>query len=135
MSSLLEAVNASPNKIEITDQLPEHIGDVSIMTLDKLFEALTDTRKKSGSDYSYDPTFGYDISTYYVYGICDAKGITGSRTGSTFDNLQSLGLDWYKQLNKPIAYDQTLIELVIKAGILTQVGEPVGVLRMIRKLM
>lgn len=96
MSSLLEAANVVSNKIEITDKLPERVGDVSIMSLITL------------SDNMYkDPTDGYDTSTYYVYGICDSRGDTGSVTGSTPENLQAIGLDWYKQLNKPISYTQT----------------------------
>lgn len=96
MSSLLEAANAEPNKIEVTDQLPKRIGDVSIMSLMDLYILC-----------NADPTSGYDTSTYYVYGICDFVGITGSRTGSTSDNLQAVGLDWYKQLNKPTTSYQT----------------------------
>lgn len=31
----------------------------------------------------------------------------GLETGSTSENLQTIGLDWYKQLNRPTKCDQT----------------------------
>lgn len=96
MSSLLEAVNTSSNKIEVTDALPTRVGDVSIMPLHKLYSLC-----------STDPNNSYNISTYYVYGIFDSTGETGLATGSTVANLQAIGLSWYKQLNKPTTASQT----------------------------
>lgn len=98
IGSLLEAANAEPNKIEVTDQLPTRVGDVSIMTIGELFNALEDCNKGNvnRSWSRSDPTEGYDTSTYYVYGISGKSGLN-----STVSNLQAVGLDWYKQLNKP----------------------------------
>ena len=90
MSSLLEAANSSADKFILDGSLPKRKGEVSIMPLSTL-ERLCDT----------DQTERYGTATYHVYGICDSTGHTGSETGSTLENLQAIGLDWYKQLNKP----------------------------------
>ena len=77
------------NIITVTDSLPAKIGDVSIMTIEQVFTALGTT---NGSD----PSFGYSSSTYAVYGIAGVNGVN-----STPANLLAVGLDWYKQKDKP----------------------------------
>ena len=103
MSSLLDAANVEPNKIEVTNKLPTRVGDVSIMTLEQVFKALEDSDSDNDGNYHYDPKYGYDTSMYYVYGIVGSYGVN-----STAENLQDVGLDWYKQLNKPIKTIKTV---------------------------
>lgn len=51
----------------------------------------------------YNPSVDYtsESSTYYMYGIRSAGLCNYASDASTLDNFQSVGLDWYKQLNKP----------------------------------
>ena len=100
MSSLLDAANAEPNKIEVTDQLPIRVGDVSIMTIEQAYIALANSNSNNDI-WSYDPSSGYDTSTYYVYGIIGNNG-----TNSTASNLHAVCLNWYKQYNKPTSSSQ-----------------------------
>ena len=102
MSSLLEAASAVPNKIEVTDKLPEHIGDVSIMTIEQAFDSLANSNIINDFNYHHDPSPNYTISKYYVYGIDGYEG-----EDSTVENLQAVGLSWYKQHNKPTTASQT----------------------------
>lgn len=87
------------NTMTVTSSLPTKVGDVSIMPL-YILCSLCKT----------DPTNDYNTSTYYVYGICDSTGSTGPATGSTSANLQVIGLQWYKQLNKPTERYQTWMQ-------------------------
>lgn len=96
MSFLLDAANVSTegNKIEVTGKLPAKVGNVSIMTIEQLFKQLYENKAND-----------WDMSTYYVYGISGEYG-----DDSTIENLQAVGLDWYKQLNKQTEASQTCVE-------------------------
>lgn len=92
MSSLLNAVNTNPDKF-IIGELPTKPGEVSIITIEDLYDSL---RFMTGQNR--DIVYDFSIADYYVYGIVGDKGIR-----STIDNLQSVGLDWYRQKNKSVA--------------------------------
>ena len=67
MSSLLDAVNVEPNKIEVTDQLPSRVGDVSIMTISQAFVALANSNNKYNTFcHHHDPNPGWG----YIYILC-----------------------------------------------------------------
>lgn len=104
MSSLLEAASTVPNKIEVTDQLPVKVGNVSIMSIEQLFKALENSRDDNRSFCHHDPSPFSNGTVYHVYGIVGLNG-----ENSTIENLQAVGLDWYKQLNKPRRRTQTFI--------------------------
>ena len=97
MSNLLDAVNVSTNKDEfLIGKLPTEPGEVSIMTLEQVYDALG-----GSSCDAYDPSYGYNTSTYYVYAVSDAVDRNDLISVSTLANLQNIDIDWYKQLNKP----------------------------------
>lgn len=91
------------NSIKVTSTLPANVGDISIMSLSQLFNALSG----SSSTARYDPTRGGGTSTYYVYGICNNPGSTGSTTGSTSASVQAVGLNWYKHFRLPNTNSKT----------------------------
>ena len=97
--SVYVAVVNTANTMSVTSELPTNLGDVSIMTLDQAYVALGGTINSDG--YQFDPTVGYNSSTYYIYAINDTPGTNDATTKSTSDNLQAVGIDWYKKLNKP----------------------------------
>ena len=95
MSNLLDAANASTDKF-IIGKLPTNQGEVSIMTLAEIYTALGGSFKAV-----YDPSRGYDTSTYYVYAINDGQDLNHS----TLIDLQDIDINWYRQLNKPTNHD------------------------------
>lgn len=116
MSSILDAVNVSTTKAEFTiGKLPTEPGEVSIMTLEQAFGALTKF-SKTRRGIRTDPTRGYNTSTFYVYAIDGNNGVN-----STLDNLQVIDFNWYKQLNKPIVKDDHWI-----SGVYRIVGGPLN---------
>lgn len=105
MGSLLDAVNVSTSQCEfIIGELSKKSGEVSLMTIKQVFEALTISPLKD--ELKFDPTRGYDSSTYFIYAINDAEGENDSVSNSTKDNLEAIGADWYKQLNKPVIVNE-----------------------------
>ena len=67
MSSLLEAVNVEPNKIEVIDKLPERVGDVSIMILEQLFNALENSNIFNDYYCHCDPGYGCRTQLYLIF--------------------------------------------------------------------
>lgn len=102
MEGLLDAANVTPDKFTI-GELPVESGEVSIMTLEQAYEALGGDL--DDIDTVWDPTKGYNTSTYYMYAINDFGGANDSISNSTLANLQSVDIDWYRQLNKPTTND------------------------------
>lgn len=94
-SVYVTVVNAK-STVAVTSSLPVKSGDVSIMTLKEAYIAL------EGIDgCGYDPSHGYNTSTYYVYAIDNTDSIKNAASKSTSANLQDIDINWYKQLNKP----------------------------------
>lgn len=89
MSNLLNAVNANPDKF-IIGELPANSGDVAIITVEDLYDSL-----KFMTGQNHEIVYDFGIADYYVYGIVGDKGFR-----STVDNLQFVGLNWYRQKNK-----------------------------------
>lgn len=102
MSNLLDAANVSVDNF-IIGELPVKPGDVSIMTLGQAYKVIG--KPLDNMVTVQDPINGYDISTYYMYAINDAAFTDDSVSNSTLTNLQMVGLDWYKKLNKPTRRD------------------------------
>ena len=90
------------DSMKVTSKLPIKIGDISIMTIKQAYVALGGTT--NSSETQYDPTKGYNSSTYYMYAINDTA-MTNDSALSTPDNLKAVGHDWYKELNKPTTVD------------------------------
>lgn len=84
---------AEIGEITVTSSLPEESGDISIMTITELYEALETTAHD-------DPTRGYSSSTFFVYAINDTGG-TDDSSFSTVANLKAVGTKWYHYLNRP----------------------------------
>lgn len=102
MGSLLDAANASTSSDKfIIGKLPTNPGEVSIMTLIELHKALNDSIITL-FDRVEDPTGGFNTSTYYIYAINDTPGTNDALIKSTINNLQEVGISWYKELNKHI---------------------------------
>lgn len=101
MGGILEAarVNVNLNRF-IIGGLPTKVGDVSVMTLGRLYSALGGLTRFTGPQEA--PSEGYNSSAYYVYGIAGAHG-----DNSISENLQAVGLDWYRQKIKPTLPNQT----------------------------
>lgn len=84
---------AEAGEIPVTNKLPEKSGDVSIMTLSSLYEALKESNHE-------DPSSGYYTSTFFIYAVNNTAGTNDSAL-SNVATLEAVGTKWYKQLNKP----------------------------------
>lgn len=102
MSDLLNTVSTDSDKF-IIGKLPTESRTVSIMTIGQLYRALGGNPK--GSEYGWDTTNRYNYSTLYVYAVNDTPWTNDALSNSTADNLQAVGLDWYKRLNTPFYRD------------------------------
>lgn len=105
MEGLLNAANVSTDKF-IMGELPVNSGEVSIMTVKELFDALKKDAAYTSLEYSsissYDSVNDRSPNPiYYAYGIVGGEGLD-----STPENLKAVGLDWYRQMNKPKSYNQ-----------------------------
>ena len=105
MEGLLNVVNVSSDKF-IIRELPVNSGDVSIMTVKDLFDALKKNTGYASLEYSsiqsYESVNDRGVNPIFsAYGIIGAEGLD-----STPWNLKKVGLDWYKQMNKPKSYTQ-----------------------------
>lgn len=124
MSSILDAANVAVDKNGfLNDILPIKKGDVSIMTLEEAYTALGG----SISEFKemFDPTKGYDSSTYYMYAINVISGINDAASDIMgLARLKGIGVSWYQQLNKPNTADDRLTAGVDKlfGGPLNYVG-------------
>lgn len=94
MSSLLNAVNVSSDGF-IIGELPVNHNDVSIVTMEELYQAV---RKIKSVVTSY--TLGNWATDYFVYSIVGDNG-----KESTLANLQMVGINWYKQKNQDFGED------------------------------
>ena len=92
-----ESGNTSGDSITLSTTLPTESGEVKYMTLLQLYSCLGDTQTQK----HYDPTPGYNTSTYYVYAINDTNGTNDALTNSTLENLSAVSNTWYAQKNKP----------------------------------
>lgn len=123
MNSLFDAANVSTDKF-IIGKLPVSLGEVSIMTLEEAYIALGG----STSEFKemFDPTKGYNSSTYYMYAINVIPGINDAASDIMgLVRLKGIGVSWYQQLNKPNTADDRLIAGVDKlfGGPLNYVGQ------------
>lgn len=100
MGSILDAANVSASQDKfLIGKLPTKSGEVSVMTLLELRKALNDSIITL-SDMVFDPTGGFNTSTYYIYAINDTSGTNDALAKSTLNNLQEVGISWYRELNK-----------------------------------
>lgn len=99
MDNLLNAVNTDPNRFLI-NELPIKSDDVSIVTMEELYNFFEDSFPKDSDKNGYDVAYPYNTYDYYVYGIVGDEGLD-----STLDNLRSVGINWYRQKNKAISED------------------------------
>lgn len=104
MSSLLDAVNVAPTKIEVTDKLPECTCDISIMTIGDLFNELDYLNSRNTSEYHYDPNDNYYTSKYYVFGIAYEDGENVGISPS-IDYLRDIILGWDGRHNELIVLE------------------------------
>lgn len=74
--------------------LPTKAGDALIMTIRQAWKALGGST--SSVEITWDPSEGYNTSTYYVYSITGSNGVN-----STSTDLKAVGISWFQQLNKP----------------------------------
>lgn len=116
MSNLLSAANTNPDKF-IIGELPVNSGDVSIITVDELYNSLEDNSSFAHAiKMNYESVFDSNSNdpTYYMYCIIDVK-----RSDPTLDSIKAIGIDWYRQLNK-----NTITEQVFSVGDKTLCGGP-----------
>ena len=98
--------------IRVTSELPQNVGDVSIMTIKEVYAALDGSNSLNSSSANestrYDPNYikgnnanNFNNTKYHVYAISDIEEIDNVKyTLSSSENLLKIG-DWFKECNKP----------------------------------